>query len=150
MGVLLGLTGGVSNPFAIVILAPVTVSASILRRATTSILAFLAIAIVTLLAAFALPLPWTNAQVIFPATFVGAVGIAGAVDPVRQLYVSWLAQRARDMSQALKASQLALVREQRMSAIGASPPPPPTSSAPFRPSPWSPRSCATYPPAPAG
>ena len=44
LGLLLWLTGGVSNPFAIIILAPVTVSASILERATTtSILAFLAI-----------------------------------------------------------------------------------------------------------
>ena len=119
LGVLLWLTGGVSNPFAIVILAPVTVSASILRRATTSILAFLAIAIVTLLAAFALPLPWTNAQVIFPATFVGALWASLVLSILFvALYVSWLAQRARDMSQALSASQLALVREQRMSAIG--------------------------------
>ena len=112
LGVLLWLTGGVSNPFAIVILAPVTVSASILRRATTSILAFLAIAIVTLLAAFALPLPWTNAQVIFPATFVGALWASLVLSILFvALYVSWLAQRARDMSQALSASQLALVRE---------------------------------------
>ena len=118
LGVLLWLTGGVSNPFAIVILAPVTVSASILR-APPLILAFLAIAIVTLLAAFALPLPWTNAQVIFPATFVGALWASLVLSILFvALYVSWLAQRARDMSQALSASQLALVREQRMSAIG--------------------------------
>ena len=151
LGVLLWLTGGVSNPFAIVILAPVTVSASILRRATTSILAFLAIAIVTLLAAFALPLPWTNAQVIFPATFVGALWASLVLSILFvALYVSWLAQRARDMSQALSASQLALVREQRMSAIGGL-----AAAAahelgsPSRPSPWSPRSCcATCPPAP--
>ena len=119
LGVLLWLTGGVSNPFAIVILAPVTVSASILRRATTSILAFLAIAIVTLLAAFALPMPWTDENVIFPVTFVGALWASLVLSILFvALYVSWLAQRARDMSQALSASQLALVREQRMSAIG--------------------------------
>ena len=119
LGLLLWLTGGVSNPFAIIILAPVTVSASILERSTTSILAFLAIGIVTVLALNSLPLPWTSEPVIFPRTFTGAIWASLVLSILFvALYVSWLAQRARDMSQALTASQLALVREQRMSALG--------------------------------
>ncbi|MGB1160553.1 MAG: ActS/PrrB/RegB family redox-sensitive histidine kinase [Alphaproteobacteria bacterium] len=119
LGILLWLTGGVSNPFAIIILAPVTVSASILKRSTTSILAFLAIAIVTVLAVTSLPLPWSTEPVIFPVTFTGAIWASLVLSILFvALYVSWLAQRARDMSDALTASQLALVREQRMSALG--------------------------------
>ncbi|MAV46594.1 MAG: sensor histidine kinase [Alphaproteobacteria bacterium TMED89] len=119
LGLLLWLTGGVSNPFAIIILAPVTVSASILKRTTTSILAFLAIFIVTVLAVNALPLPWSNVPVVFPTTFIGAIWASLVLSILFvALYVSWLAQRARDMSEALTASQLALVREQRMSALG--------------------------------
>ena len=119
LGLLLWLTGGVSNPFAIIILAPVTVSASILTRSTTSILAFLAIGIVTVLALNSLPLPWTSEPVIFPLTFTGAIWASLVLSILFvALYVSWLAQRARDMSDALTASQLALVREQRMSALG--------------------------------
>jgi len=119
LGLLLWLTGGISNPFAIIILAPVTVSASILTRSTTSILAFLAIAIVTLLALNSLPLPWSNVPVIFPVTFSGALWASLVLSILFvALYVSWLAQRARDMSDALAASQLALVREQRMAALG--------------------------------
>ena len=118
-GHLLWLTGGVSNPFAIIILAPVTVSASILKRSTTSILAFLAIAIVTVLALTSLPLPWSTEPVIFPVTFTGAIWASLVLSILFvALYVSWLAERARDMSEALTASQLALVREQRMSALG--------------------------------
>jgi len=57
--------------------------------------------------------------VIFPRTFTGAIWASLVLSILFvALYVSWLAQRARDMSQALTASQLALVREQRMSALG--------------------------------
>lgn len=119
LGLLLWLTGGVTNPFAIIILAPVTVSASILQRSTTTVLAFLAIAIVTILALNSLPLPWSRVPVVFPLTFTGALWASLVLSILFvALYVSWLAQRARDMSEALSASQLALLREQRMSALG--------------------------------
>jgi two-component system sensor histidine kinase RegB len=119
LGLLLWLTGGVSNPFAIIILAPVTVSASILQRSTTTVLAFLAIAIVTVLALTSLPLPWSRVPVTFPITFTSALWASLVLSILFvALYVSWLAQRARDMSEALSASQLALLREQRMSALG--------------------------------
>src|SRR3546814_8580475 len=43
---LLYLTGGLDNPFAVLILAPVTVSATILSRASTIALSLIALAVV--------------------------------------------------------------------------------------------------------
>ena len=49
LGMLLYLTGGLENPFAILILAPVTVAATILARGPTLALTILAMVLVTLL-----------------------------------------------------------------------------------------------------
>src|SRR5260221_9674961 len=58
LGLLLYLTGGLQNPFAILILAPVTVAATILSLRAVIALAVFAIAIITLLALWHGPLPW--------------------------------------------------------------------------------------------
>src|SRR5438876_11150185 len=58
LGLLLYLTGGLHNPFAILILAPVTVAATILSVRAVIALAVFAIAIITLLALWHVPLPW--------------------------------------------------------------------------------------------
>ena len=57
---LLYLTGGLNNPFAVLILAPVTVSATVLSRASTIALSLIALAVVALLPFFHLPLPWPD------------------------------------------------------------------------------------------
>src|SRR3546814_6762255 len=58
LGVLLFLTGGLLNPFAILIIAPVMVSATILSRGATIALTSLALVCITLLALYHEPLPW--------------------------------------------------------------------------------------------
>lgn len=56
LGALLWLTGGLGNPFALLMIAPVTISASVLSRRATLLLVTVAIAIITLLALGAPPL----------------------------------------------------------------------------------------------
>src|SRR5579862_8440113 len=58
LGLLLYLTGGLENPFAILILAPVTVAATVLSERPVIALAVFAIAVITLLALWHLHLPW--------------------------------------------------------------------------------------------
>ena len=53
---LIFLTGGLTNPFALLILAPVTISASALQLRTTLILGVLAIGFVSITAFFNIPL----------------------------------------------------------------------------------------------
>ncbi|OUS15901.1 hypothetical protein A9Q97_02660, partial [Rhodospirillales bacterium 47_12_T64] len=58
ISVLLSLTGGLTNPFSILILGPVTVSASILTRRSTLCLSLLAIIAVTVDVFWYIPLSW--------------------------------------------------------------------------------------------
>jgi two-component system sensor histidine kinase RegB len=59
---LLFLTGGLNNPFALLILAPVTISATALTMRSTTILGVLAIVLISLLAYFHVPLTLTTAR----------------------------------------------------------------------------------------
>src|SRR5487761_1858244 len=67
LGVLLFLTGGLQNPFAMLMLAPVTVSATILTRRTVVGLSALTVAAITVLAVAHLPLPARSGAAIEPA-----------------------------------------------------------------------------------
>ncbi|WP_282604609.1 ActS/PrrB/RegB family redox-sensitive histidine kinase [Pelagibius sp. Alg239-R121] len=119
LAVLLGLTGGLSNPFAILILAPVTVSASNLSRRSTVILSILAVMAVSALAFWHYPLPWMAAGFALPPLYVGGAWAALVVAALFiAAYVSSIAAEARDMYDALTATQMALAREQRLSALG--------------------------------
>ena len=70
LAVLLYLTGGLNNPFSVLILAPVTVSAAALSYRSTLSLAGLAIACVVLLGIRHEPLPWPEGEFDVPDIFV--------------------------------------------------------------------------------
>ncbi len=119
LGVLLFLTGGLHNPFAMLILAPVTVSATILSRGSTIYLTLLAIGIVAILATFHLPLPWPTGEFTLEPIFILGLALALALSLVFiAVYVFRVAEEARRMSDAFAAAQMALDREQRLSALG--------------------------------
>jgi two-component system sensor histidine kinase RegB len=61
LALLLYLTGGLANPFSVLFLAPVLVSATALSPRTTLTLGILAVALATLLGFYHLPLPWSAA-----------------------------------------------------------------------------------------
>src|SRR5690606_14901623 len=58
LAVLLALTGGLQNPFVFLFVAPVAVSATVLRPTVTAMLATLSFACVGALSVWRLPLPW--------------------------------------------------------------------------------------------
>lgn len=116
---LLYMTGGLSNPFAILILVPVTISATILGIGSTIALASLALTFSILLAFWHLPLPWAPGQIDLPSLYKGAiwVGLAFAI-VFMSIYAGRVALETRRMSQALAATHAALAREQQLSAVG--------------------------------
>ena len=119
LAVLLFLTGGLANPFAVLILAPVTVSATILSRRTTVLLLLLAFACVTLLAFQHWPLPWQPRAIDLPFAYLVGIWTALSVTAVfASIYVWSVAEEARRMSNALAETQASLAREQRVSALG--------------------------------
>jgi len=119
LGMLLFLTGGLENPFAILILAPVTVAATILSRGPTLALTILAMVLVTLLAFFRAPLPWTGETVSLPFPYALGVWTALCVaSAFISAYIWSVADEARRMSDALAATEASLNRAQNLSALG--------------------------------
>jgi two-component system sensor histidine kinase RegB len=120
LAVLLYLTGGLENPFAILILAPVTVAATVLSLRPVIALAVVAVAFITLLAVWHLPLPWRSAPFDFPPELVLGLWTALVIATVFIGGYTWsVAEEARRLRDAVAATQLALAREQRVSAVGA-------------------------------
>ncbi len=119
LAVLLFLTGGLQNPFALLIVVPVAVSASSLTLAKTMLLAGMAILSATLLIWFHLPLPWSGAPApVLPSTYVLGVWTALTSCIVFSAVYSWrVGQERRQMSEALSAAEMVLAREQRLSAL---------------------------------
>jgi two-component system, sensor histidine kinase RegB len=120
LAILLYLTGGLQNPFSILFLAPVTVAATILSRRLVIALSLLAIAAISALALWHMALPWRTGPLIFPAEIVVGAWAALVLATVFIALYTWsVAQDARRLRDAVAATQLALAREQQVSAVGA-------------------------------
>lgn len=114
-------TGGIGNPFTLLLLAPITIAATVLNLRATVFLSALGLALITVLSVFHQPLPW-------------GVGGSFHLDPVYQagqwiamvlgiLFFSAYAWRvsveADRQRTALSATQQVLSREQRLAALGS-------------------------------
>jgi two-component system sensor histidine kinase RegB len=120
LGLLLYITGGLQNPFSILILAPVTVAATVLSWRPVIALAVFAVAMITILALWHVPLPWRGVAPVFPPELVLGLWIALVLATVFIGSYTWsVAEEARRLRDAVAATQLALAREQRVSAVGA-------------------------------
>ncbi len=121
LAALLYLTGGLENPFALMFLAPAVIGASTLNLGNTLILAGLAFASVSLIAVFHQPLPWApNEALELPALYQGGIWTSIVIGIGFTSVYAWrIASEGARMSAGLAATQLALSREHRMSAIGA-------------------------------
>ena len=119
LAALIYLTGGLENPFAVLFLVPVTISATTLSLRATMALAVLAFAAVTLLGPFHMPLPWFGGETVpLPALWVIGMWVALVLGlAFMAAYAFRVAREGRRMSAALSATQLVLAREQRLSAL---------------------------------
>jgi two-component system sensor histidine kinase RegB len=117
---LLYLTGGLENPFAFLLLAPVAVSATVLPAVSTGALSALVFACISLLAFWHQPLPWKGPPPDLPLVYVVGVWIALSVGVLFFALYTWrVADEARRLADGLSATHLALAREQQLSAVGA-------------------------------
>jgi two-component system sensor histidine kinase RegB len=119
LSALLYLTGGLENPFAFLLIAPVAVSASTLRLRVTAALGLMAITLATLLTSFHHPLPWFHhSNLLLPFPYVMGVWAALVSSILFIGFYSWrTAEEARRMSEALAAAEMVLAREQKLSAL---------------------------------
>ncbi|MBF9030657.1 ActS/PrrB/RegB family redox-sensitive histidine kinase [Rhodobacterales bacterium HKCCE3408] len=117
---LLFLTGGLNNPFALLILAPVTISATALTLRSTVLLGLIAIALITLLAFVHVPLATATGELLaLPGIFVAGFWCAIIIGIIfLSAYARRVATESHSMSQALAATQMALAREQKLTDLG--------------------------------
>ena len=120
LGFLLGVTGGINNPFALLIMAPVTVAASALSLGATLALGQAAILILTVISVFHLPLVTVDGKTLdLPDLFAIGYWVAIVVSIVFiGFYTRRVSSEIDDMSQALLATQMALAREQKLTDLG--------------------------------
>lgn len=120
LGLLLFVTGGLTNPFALLMLAPVSIAASVLRLASMSFLAGLAILVISVLSEFNSPLILVTGQPLFlPDIFVFGFWIALVIGVVfLAAYARRVTNEMHLMNEALLATQLALSREQKLTDLG--------------------------------
>lgn len=119
LAALLYLTGGIENPFTMLIVAPVTVSAATLPLRNTLMLGALAGVAAVYIANFALPLPWMSGQSL-EQPFLYKMGVLSAVIACMTflaLYAWRISKEGRLMSAALGATELVLAREQKLHAL---------------------------------
>ncbi|MBV8971616.1 MAG: sensor histidine kinase, partial [Sphingomonadaceae bacterium] len=119
-GVLLFLTGGLKNPFVILLIVPITISATLLSARGTILLIAMAGGILVALWRWALPLPWDGAPVDLPPVYRIGVVVAVALAGVFLAGYAWtVSAEARRRAHALIATQAALERETKMAALGS-------------------------------
>ncbi len=120
LGLLLFLTGGLANPFVLLILAPVTVSASALDLRATLIIGSLAVVTVSIIALFNVPLRFdAGGELVVPQLFEFGFWLALVIGiAFLGLYSRRVATEMHSMSDALLATQMALAREQKLTDLG--------------------------------
>ncbi len=117
---LLFLTGGLHNPFALLMLGPVTISAAVLTLRSTVFLGATAIMLVSLLAQFNYPLRTEQGLILaIPDIFVFGNWIALIIAIIFiSAYSVRVTSEIHTMSDALSATQMALAREQKLTDLG--------------------------------
>ncbi len=120
LGVLLYLTGGLNNPFGLLMLAPVTIAATVLHLRSTVVTGLLAIIIITGLSQIYLPLYDPNGEPLsLPGLFLFGVWLALVIGVVfLGIYARQVTTEMHTMGEALVATRLALAREQKLTDLG--------------------------------
>ncbi|WP_108826731.1 sensor histidine kinase RegB [Ascidiaceihabitans donghaensis] len=120
LGFLLVLTGGLHNPFVLLLLGPVSISAAVLTTRSTMIVGSTAIILVTLMAEYHLPLRTYEGFILrIPDVFVFGNWIALVIAIVFfAAYSQRVTSEMHSMSDALSATQMALAREQKLTDLG--------------------------------
>jgi len=119
-GVLLFLTGGLTNPFVVLLVVPITIAATLLSARGTVLLLGMAAVILVVEWCWARPLPWAGPPIALPAIYRIGVLVSVALAASFLAGYAWLVSaEGRRRAQALVATQAALERESRMSALGS-------------------------------
>ena len=119
LSALLFLTGGLQNPFSLLMVVPAAVSASTQPSRMTVGLCPLSVLCATLLTFFYMPLPWlAGATLTLPLPYMAGVWTSLVSCIIFMAAYAWrTTHENRQMLDALAATELRLAREQKLSAL---------------------------------
>lgn len=119
LSMLLYLTGGLQNPFSIMFLAPVMISATALPPRRTLALGLLVAVCASVLALWHWPLPWKAGETLrLPLLYISGIWSAILLSLGFIATYAWrVASEARALADALTATELVLAREQHLSQL---------------------------------
>ena len=120
LSLLLALTGGLQNPFCLLLVAPVTVAAASLPGRQAALMGLLVLLATVGLFFFSMPLPWqAGTELQLPALYRFGIGLALITGVVFTSAYAWrVAADAEKLELALATTQDVLQREQRLAALG--------------------------------
>ncbi|WP_415182843.1 sensor histidine kinase RegB [Phaeovulum sp.] len=120
LALLLALTGGLNNPFALLILAPATIAATALQTRSTVFVGSATIVMITMVAFYSAPLVMHDGTVIaVPPMFGFGYWLAIVIGVIfLGAYARRVAFEIHSMGDALFATQSALAREQKLTDLG--------------------------------
>jgi len=120
LGALLAVTGGLDNPFALLILAPVTIAASALPLRNSGVVVALALVVIAVISQWNLPIHTSSGEILaLPGLFHIGFWLALTIGVLfLAIYARQVMTEIHDMRSALAATQLALAREQQLTALG--------------------------------
>ena len=117
---MLFLTGGMGNPFYVLLLAPIIIGATLLPKAHTIFLVLLALAATLFLSQFSLPLDWPSILKNSPNLQQIGQSVALGVALVFASFYAWrISVENRAMQKASYAAKTTLLRQQQLQALGA-------------------------------
>ncbi len=119
LALLLYLTGGLRNPFSLLLIVPAIISAATQSYRQTLLLGMLAVTSISVLAFFHLPLPWYPDQSLeIPQLIVIGTWFAIVSGLIfTAIYAYRLADESRKHSNALMATEVIMQREQYLSSL---------------------------------
>jgi two-component system sensor histidine kinase RegB len=118
LAVLLFFTGGLQNPFSLLLMGPVLLSATGLPPRMTLLLGGLAVTCATVLIFVYYPLPWGTEPLDLPAHYVMGLWLSLLLSISFVGLHAWqITEEARQLANALTATELVLEREQHLSQL---------------------------------
>ncbi len=120
LSALLAFTGGLENPFCLLLVAPVTVAAASLPGRQALVLGLMVLISTTALFFWSMPLPWqSGTELNLPPLYRFGTGLALITGVVFTAAYAWrVAADAEKLELALATTQDVLQREQRLAALG--------------------------------
>ncbi|RAI03307.1 two-component sensor histidine kinase [Acuticoccus sediminis] len=115
----LGLTGGLTNPFALLLIAPVMVSATTLSASRTMTLGAFVLLSATMLVVAHEPLPWYSGEHYSPPfLFIGGIWLSLVCSLIFMgSYAFRVSEENRQLADALGATEVILQREMNLHAL---------------------------------